>query len=100
MPLGYLPEHETAFALTVHKSQGSEYDSVLVVLPDEKSELLSRELLYTAVTRARAAVAISAGRHAIEAACVRSVQRRSGLAEALRAALDAAARRPPEGGER
>ena len=48
-----LPEHETAYALTVHKSQGSEFDRVLLVLPDRESPVLSRELLYTGITRAR-----------------------------------------------
>ena len=48
-----LPEHETAYALTVHKSQGSEFDRVLLVLPDRDSPVLSRELLYTGITRAR-----------------------------------------------
>ena len=50
-----LPPHETVFAMSIHKSQGSEFDDVVVVLPDATSPLLTRELLYTAVTRARAA---------------------------------------------
>ena len=53
-----LPPHETAYALTVHKSQGSEYDSVLLVLPDRLSDVMCRELLYTAVTRAKKRVEI------------------------------------------
>jgi exodeoxyribonuclease V alpha subunit len=48
-----LPEVETAFAMTVHKSQGSEFDHVLLVLPDEDLPLLTRELIYTGMTRAR-----------------------------------------------
>ncbi len=48
-----LPEHQTAYALTVHKSQGSEFDRVLLILPDRESPVLSRELLYTGITRAR-----------------------------------------------
>lgn len=47
-----LPRHETAFAITVHKSQGSEFDQVLLALPERPSPVLSRELLYTAITRA------------------------------------------------
>ena len=43
-----LPRHETAFAMTVHKSQGSEFDGVLVMLPEQRSRVLTRELLYTA----------------------------------------------------
>lgn len=50
---GRMPPHETAFALTVHKSQGSEFDQVLLVLPDVSSRLLTRELIYTAITRAK-----------------------------------------------
>jgi exodeoxyribonuclease V alpha subunit len=48
-----IPAHETAFAATVHKSQGSEFKRVLLLLPGRQSPILSRELLYTAVTRAR-----------------------------------------------
>ncbi len=51
-----LPEHETAFAMTVHKAQGSEFERVEVVLPTRDSRVLTRELLYTALTRARASV--------------------------------------------
>jgi len=53
-----LPEVETVYALTVHKSQGSEFDRVALVLPDRKSPLLTRELLYTGATRARRALAL------------------------------------------
>jgi ATP-dependent exoDNAse (exonuclease V) alpha subunit len=51
-PLARLGEHATVHAMTIHKSQGSQFDEVVVVLPDEASRLLTRELLYTAVTRA------------------------------------------------
>jgi len=78
-----LPTHETAWAMTVHKSQGSEFDHVLVVLPDTDSRVLTRELLYTAVTRARRAVTISGSERMIEAAIQRSVVRGSGLTERL-----------------
>ncbi len=53
-----LPEYETAFALTVHKSQGSEYDHVLIILPERKSPLMTREILYTGVTRAKHTVSL------------------------------------------
>lgn len=52
------PDYEPAFALTVHKAQGSEFDHVFVILPDRDSPLLTRELLYTAVTRARIEVTL------------------------------------------
>ena len=51
-----LPEHETSFAMTIHKAQGSEFERVEVVLPARDSRVLTRELLYTALTRARASV--------------------------------------------
>jgi exodeoxyribonuclease V alpha subunit len=55
-PLGKLPEYSVAWALTIHRSQGSEFDDVLVVLPHEDSPLASRELIYTAITRAKRTV--------------------------------------------
>ncbi len=79
-----LPQHETAFALTVHKSQGSEFDRVLVILPDSDTPLLTRELLYTAVTRARAGVEIWAAEPVLRATVTRQVTRASGLGAALR----------------
>ena len=51
--LSRLPGHSPAFALSIHRSQGSEYGEVLIVLPPEGSRLLSRELLYVAVSRAK-----------------------------------------------
>ncbi|MCP4720855.1 MAG: ATP-binding domain-containing protein [Desulfobacteraceae bacterium] len=48
-----LPAHDTAFAVTIHKSQGSEFDSVLIVIPEKLSPVVTRQLLYTGVTRAR-----------------------------------------------
>jgi len=78
-----LPGHETVFAMTVHKSQGSEFNRVLLILPDQDSPLLTRELLYTAITRAREKVEIW-GRKTVFAACVeRRIKRTSGLSEAI-----------------
>lgn len=79
-----LPRCETAFALTIHKSQGSEFNEVLVVLPLEDNKLLCRELLYTAVTRARECVRIAAEKQILELGLSRRVQRYSGLAEQLK----------------
>lgn len=78
-----LPGWETAFALTVHKSQGSEFDHVLIVAPPGDSRVLTRELLYTAVTRARKRVTLWCSRAALRAALGRRAQRHSGLAERL-----------------
>ncbi|MGD8574001.1 MAG: exodeoxyribonuclease V subunit alpha [Gammaproteobacteria bacterium] len=79
-----LPAHETAWAMTIHKSQGSEFGRVVIILPDRESELLTRELLYTAVTRAREQVDLWASDIALETAIGRRVRRASGLGDRLR----------------
>lgn len=78
-----LPPHETVFTMTVHKSQGSEFDRVLLLLPDRDSALLTRELLYTAVTRARKSVVIWGDEELFAGAVHRRIERRSGLRDAL-----------------
>ncbi len=78
---------ETVHAMTVHKSQGSQAHTVSVVLPGEESRLLTRELFYTAVTRAQEQVRVVGTETAIRSAIGREVQRASGLRERLRAAL-------------
>ena len=78
-----LPAHETVYAMTVHKSQGSEFDEVLLVLPERVSPVLTRELLYTAVTRARAGVEIWGPEATVAAAVGARVERASGLRDAL-----------------
>lgn len=85
---GRLGPHEDTFAMTIHKSQGSEWDVVAVVLPSGDSPLLTRELLYTAITRAKSSVVLYGAWHSIEAALSRPVQRASGLGDALWAAAD------------
>ena len=81
--LSLLPAHETVFAMTVHKSQGSEFDKVLLILPDQDSPLLTRELVYTAITRAREKVEIWGRKDVFCQAVKRQVTRTSGLAETL-----------------
>jgi exodeoxyribonuclease V alpha subunit len=81
---GRLPRHQTAFAMSVHKSQGSEFDHVMLVLPDPSSPLLTRELLYTAVTRARARVTLVGCAESVLAGTRRRVERGSGLGDLLR----------------
>ena len=78
-----LPVHESAFAMTVHKSQGSEFDQVLLVLPDRDLPLLSRELLYTAITRAKQSVEVLGTDELFLSAVKRRIVRRSGLRERL-----------------
>ena len=85
-----LPAHESYFALTVHRAQGSEYDEVAVVPGPATSRVATRELLYTAVTRARRRVIVHGTRESVAAAVGRRTERASGLRDALRA---------PAGGE-
>lgn len=74
-----LPPHDTAFALTVHKSQGSEFDHAALVLPASKSRILGRELVYTAITRARRTVRIVGAREVLAHAIATPTRRDSGL---------------------
>ena len=78
-----LPRHETAYAVTVHKSQGSEFDQLLLILPDSDSPLLTRELFYTGITRARNRVVVWGNEDQIAQACTTQSVRRSGLADLL-----------------
>jgi exodeoxyribonuclease V alpha subunit len=81
---------ETVYAMTVHKSQGSEARAVTVILPPADSRLLTRELFYTAVTRAKAEVTVVGTEAELRAAMERQVQRASGLADRLRDRLSSA----------
>ncbi len=82
-----LPQHETVFAMTIHKSQGSEFDHVAVVLPKDPTEneqrILTRELVYTAITRARERVELFASPEVLKRAVVQRAERSSGLAQRL-----------------
>jgi exodeoxyribonuclease V alpha subunit len=78
-----LPEHETVYAMTVHKSQGSEFDHVILILPDKDYPLLTRELIYTGLTRARQKVSIWGTEPVLTTAISRKIERSSGLREAL-----------------
>ena len=78
-----LPEHETVYAMTVHKSQGSEFDRVLLVLPDREFPVLTRELIYTGITRAKEHVEVWGTEDVFRLAVSRSIERSSGLRDAL-----------------
>jgi exodeoxyribonuclease V alpha subunit len=83
IPVTRLPENEPVFAMTVHKSQGSEFDHVLLILPEKDSEVLTKELLYTGITRARKTLEIWAHPDILKSASARPTRRTSGLRDAL-----------------
>lgn len=78
-----LPPHETVYAMTVHKSQGSEFERLLLIIPPFDSQLLTREILYTGLTRARKALEVWCNEEIFVAAVARQISRRSGLRQAL-----------------
>ncbi|MEN5040616.1 exodeoxyribonuclease V subunit alpha [Stenotrophomonas sp. TWI1149] len=80
---GALPAHESAFAMTVHKAQGSEFDEVWLQLPRRDNRVLSRELIYTGMTRARQSLHVLGSAEVVEAALARHASRLSGLAARL-----------------
>ena len=82
--LGAIGYAETAWAMTIHKSQGSEYDHVIVVLPRRQSPLLTRELFYTGVTRAKSGVTVVGQLDTVREAIGREIDRVSGLTYRLR----------------
>lgn len=80
-----LPECQTMYATTVHKSQGSEFDRVILLLPAEDNPVLTRELLYTGITRAREQVTLIGNETVVRTAIDRGIARHSGLAERISA---------------
>ena len=78
-----LPAHQTAFAISVHKSQGSEFYQTLLLLPHHDNPILTRELIYTALTRSIAQLRISAPENLLKQWIKRHIQRNSGLREAI-----------------
>lgn len=85
-----VPQHQTVFATTVHKSQGSEFDEIVLFLPERAGPILSRSLLYTALSRARAKLTVVGRAEIFEAAVRTQVLRSSGLAAHLAAEIEAA----------
>jgi len=81
-----LPEHESAFAMTVHKAQGSEFDEMLLLLPAEPVRVVTRELLYTGVTRARLRATLAGSAEVLSRAIHAPTRRHSGLLARLREA--------------
>ncbi len=82
-PVARLADVSTAHAMTVHRAQGSQFGAVTVLLPEPESRILTRELFYTAVTRATSVVRVVGTDDAIRAAVTRRAQRATGLASRL-----------------
>lgn len=80
---GRMPAHETAFAMTIHKSQGSEFSRLLIVMPDAFNPVLSKQLLYTAITRAKQHVTLSCSETIFKQTVSQSIYRHSGLADKI-----------------
>jgi exodeoxyribonuclease V alpha subunit len=80
---GYISHLDTVYAMTIHKSQGSEFNEVLVHLPKDHSSLLTRELLYTGITRAKSRAIIQCGQDVFLETCAAKVQRGSGVASRI-----------------
>ena len=78
-----LPSHETAFAMTVHKSQGSEFADVALVLPDNHSPVISRELIYTAITRGKKSFSLYSNDEVLAVGVNSQIERASGLRDLL-----------------
>jgi exodeoxyribonuclease V alpha subunit len=78
-----LPEHDTVYAMTVHKSQGSEFGSVWLALPPQPTATLTRSLVYTAITRARQHFVLAGSLAVLQAAVQYAPARQSGLAEKI-----------------
>jgi len=83
LPLERLPAHETGFALTVHKAQGSEFDRVLLILAEPGSQVLTRELIYTGITRARRQVLVAGSSDSVTSAIARPTVRHGGLSQSI-----------------
>lgn len=78
-----IPEYQTAYAMTIHKSQGSEFKNIIVVLPQDDNLVLSRELIYTAITRAKEQLLLVADKDILTLAMARKTHRHSGLAQMI-----------------
>ena len=85
--LSDLPDHGTAFAITIHKSQGSEFKTVLIIIPDHLSPVLTRQLIYTGVTRAKDRVILVGRLDIIKQAVNLTVKRTSGLTKGIENAV-------------
>lgn len=94
IPVQLLPHYETSFAMTIHKSQGSEFDQVVVVLPDFSSQILTKELLYTGITRAKKRLTLIGSPYHIKHTIENKTERFSGIGKQLSAGISQ--RKPPK----
>ena len=78
-----LKSYEKSFCMTVHKSQGSEFENIIFVLPNEDSRVLTKELIYTAITRAKKNITIIGSKEILNAGILRKTERSSGLSSRL-----------------
>lgn len=83
-----LPGHETVWAMTVHKSQGSEFEEVILILSERDMSVITRELVYTGITRASGYVNILTSKEILSKAISRRIYRQSGLTDALQNQID------------
>ena len=80
-----VPHCETVFAMTIHKSQGSEFEEVLIVLPEAINPVLTKELLYTAITRAKKTIKVVAGEAVFTETVRQKIERVTGLVDKFKA---------------
>ena len=97
---GRLKNYETVYAMTVHKSQGSEFDHVVLLLPDRPSKVVTRELVYTAITRAKKSVEIWGTEQVFRNALSQTTRRESGLRDMIRSGKDETGETSEEGSEK
>jgi exodeoxyribonuclease V alpha subunit len=83
VPVALLPEHETGFAMTIHKAQGSEFGNVMILLPSLSSPILTKELIYTAITRTRQALQIWCEPDILKSSIAKNIRRATGLLQQL-----------------
>ena len=83
IPYNELPQHKSAYAMSIHKAQGSEFEEVLICLPESKNELVKKELLYTAITRAKKTASILSNKEILEKALATSYQPTTNLIKKL-----------------
>lgn len=87
LPIRRLPDHQTAWAMTIHKAQGSQFNHIVMILPNESIPLLTRELLYTGITRASRTVLIFSRKEIIRSTILTTNHRYSGLSDSITRAL-------------